>query len=351
LRNNKFINNNSKDLGGGVFAEKTKAIIDSNLFYKNIAFRRDTTWIHDTIIYAITYAGSGPSIASQGCPNGYPRITNNRIFNNKSIGGAIWESSKFSKIINNIICNNEDYGFFDAYGYNSHKTISNNIIANNFRKWGGDEGGVWSISNYHTFVNNIVYGNKSPFGYIQICDSDLIINYSCIQDGYDGEGNISDNPQFLNPTPDAGIDYDGLSADWSLLETSPCINTGTPDTTGLNLPEFDIAGNPRVFGGRIDMGAYENQSVYVKINESPVYSKINVYPNPGNNEIFIDIPPEINGSWIDIVDGQGKILMHEQINISPAMLSPYKLKSGIYYYRIYNENKVIKSGKWVKNAG
>ncbi len=176
----------------------------------------------------------------------------------------------------------------------------------------------------------------------------MIVENSCIQYGYPGEGNISSDPQFTSPTEGAGIDFDGLAADWTLLEASPCINTGTPDTSGLNLPEFDLAGNPRIFGGRIDIGAYENQSVYVKINESPVYSRIKLYPNPGSDKIYIDVPPGMEGAWIDIVDGRGKVLMHEQIQTSPSVLSPYKLQSGIYLYRIYKENKVVKSGKWVK---
>jgi len=46
---------------------------------------------------------------------------------------------------------------------------------------------------------------------------------------------------------------------FALSALSPCIDAGTPDTTGLNLPEFDLAGNPRVFNEIIDMGAYEWQ--------------------------------------------------------------------------------------------
>jgi hypothetical protein len=46
---------------------------------------------------------------------------------------------------------------------------------------------------------------------------------------------------------------------FALSVNSPCIDAGTPDTTGLNLPELDLAGNPRVFNDIIDMGAYEYQ--------------------------------------------------------------------------------------------
>ncbi len=90
----------------------------------------------------------------------------------------------------------------------------------------------------------------------------LNINYSCIQ-GYSalgGEGNFDADPLFVTPVnPDDAPTTDG---DLNLLPNSPCINTGTPDTTGLNLPPIDIAGNPRIYNGlvdRIDMGAYEFQ--------------------------------------------------------------------------------------------
>ena len=65
------------------------------------------------------------------------------------------------------------------------------------------------------------------------------------------DGNINENPQFV----------DTLS-DWSLQSSSCCINNGTPDTTGLDIPSVDLAGNPRIYNGVfdiIDMGAYEYQ--------------------------------------------------------------------------------------------
>jgi len=37
--------------------------------------------------------------------------------------------------------------------------------------------------------------------------------------------------------------FDPENNDFHFLAESPCINAGTPDTTGLNLPEYDLDGN------------------------------------------------------------------------------------------------------------
>ena len=60
-------------------------------------------------------------------------------------------------------------------------------------------------------------------------------------------GNIGDNPLFV----DAG------NGDYHLQEGSPCIDVGTNE---LATAETDFDGNPRIVGGRVDMGAYEYQS-------------------------------------------------------------------------------------------
>ena len=82
------------------------------------------------------------------------------------------------------------------------------------------------------------------------------ITYSYIQGRVDfaGEGTIWStdvnpalNPRFVSTT--------GIAPDLHLQATSPAINTGDPDGTGL--PPTDLAGNARVAGGRVDMGAFE----------------------------------------------------------------------------------------------
>ncbi|MFA7214002.1 MAG: choice-of-anchor Q domain-containing protein, partial [Candidatus Cloacimonadaceae bacterium] len=73
---------------------------------------------------------------------------------------------------------------------------------------------------------------------------------------------------------------------YQLSALSSCIDSGTPDTEGLNLPPMDLAGNHRIANGRIDIGCYEYGSdPYVGIDDPalppPAQAiSISVYPNP-----------------------------------------------------------------------
>ncbi|MDP2898437.1 MAG: choice-of-anchor Q domain-containing protein [bacterium] len=141
------------------------------------------------------------------------------------------------------------------------------IVGNSAGRFGG---GVAYC--YYPMYNCIIWGNSSPDG-AQLFSSSAP-TYSCIQDWTEGgEGNISDDPRFVDPDgpdndPEAYADND-----YRLSPDSPCIDAGFNDP---QLPETDIAGMPRVlFGGKsttADMGAYE---YYVnKVEASPTADQI-----------------------------------------------------------------------------
>ena len=170
-------------------------------------------------------------------------------------------------------------------------TLGNNITQN--------EGGVIRIGHNAqnsevNIYNSILYGNSPSEVYIdndnpnQPCT--LNIYNSLLTNGEDGienvyswnivnwmEGNLDENPYW---------DVDGDNP-YALLGNSPCINAGTLDLpAGIELPEFDLAGNPRIYGETIDMGAYEFQGDPQSNDENeiiiPEITQISNYPNPFN---------------------------------------------------------------------
>ncbi len=252
LTNVQVINNAGELNGGGIYLtdSSTAFIFKSNL-------SGNEAWWSE---------GSGGAINCND--ESYIEIENGYIQDNfANTGGGIscTELSEL-KIINTLISDNEgnDRGCA-IHIENSNSTIVNSTINNNTpMNTACDGGGLHSSSSAETTLINCIFYNNLPdeihFNSEQN-PSSVTISYSDIQGGEAGivtnnngtvnwlEGNIDQDPLLLNSGEHP----------FSLTECSPCINAGIPDTTGLNLPEYDLAGNPRIFDDRIDMGAYEFQ--------------------------------------------------------------------------------------------
>ena len=123
-------------------------------------------------------------------------------------------------------------------------TLTNCTVSGNSAKQGG------GIDNYGdlTLINSIV-----AFNYADTCED---ISYG--ENTVTGHNNIiGADPGFKEaPIFVSGelVNFDTL--DLSLVETSTAINVG--DNRAVT-EEFDVAGNPRIVGGVVDLGAYEYQ--------------------------------------------------------------------------------------------
>jgi hypothetical protein len=138
-----------------------------------------------------------------------------------------------------------------------------------------------------TLVNSIVYevDNETILrDYYDMMLPEITVDHSLVQGGEAGVGGYWGTLNWLEGNIDCDPMFDmNLPNRYSLLEGSPCIDAGTlelPD--GIELPEYDLAGNPRISGNMIDMGPYEWQ--YPNANDhneipQPVDKTI-VYPNP-----------------------------------------------------------------------
>jgi hypothetical protein len=135
-------------------------------------------------------------------------------------------------------------------------TLTNCIMASNMAEDQG--GGIYATSGgRQALINCVVWDNLAPIGsqiFNDMGAASTIVTYSCIEGGWPGDGNIDTDPLFVDPN---GVDGTSGTFDDNLrlLPGSPCINTGSPDTS--DLAETDLDGHARVLCGRVDMGAYE----------------------------------------------------------------------------------------------
>ncbi|MBD3182185.1 T9SS type A sorting domain-containing protein [Candidatus Poribacteria bacterium] len=193
--------------------------------------------------------------------NSSPTIDGNIIKNNSantSGGGIYCGNNSNPLIINNVMFDNSavtDGGAIGC-GDNSTPQVISNTITDNTAANGG---GIGCRSTSHPTVLNTILWSNMPTEIFTDSSSSITVSYSDIQDGWPGTNNINSNPRFLNTAND----------NYKLANNSPAIATGS---MALNVPETDIAGNPRPnpSGTDPDMGAYENSLPQVTITVTNV---------------------------------------------------------------------------------
>lgn len=150
-------------------------------------------------------------------------------------------------------------------------------------------------------VNSIIRDNGSTYflGGQILEGKGFYTIYNNVEDGHAGIGNFDANPLFAG---------EGMHP-FEILDGSPCINTGTPDPSGLALPVFDLAGKPRIRGGRIDVGAYEWLTVagVEPVEPTRVAAKLRSDPNPFASTATISFQAGRSGSIrLNLFDSRGR---------------------------------------------
>jgi len=158
------------------------------------------------------------------------------------------------------------------------------------------------------------------------------------------EGNLDQDPMF------SGEGKDPLS----LKAGSPCIDVGTPDTAGLALPVIDVAGNPRIFHERIDIGAYEWNNVSIDEERFSIDEwKVRVFPDPFSTSVTFAFSIRSRCTVIvEVYNGMGRRVAEIRRAYSgtgeqTVTWDAAPVPSGIYCYRL-SAGKDARTGKLVK---
>jgi len=159
----------------------------------------------------------------------------------------------------------------------------------------------------------------------------------------------------IEPEIDSLYFLNEINYDYRLTENSPALNLGSEVS---NIPQYNLNPNEqyvhpcqvelRFFIYGIDIGAYEFID-YVGIEHYNSQSQIMVYPNPGQDQIYLKIDSPIGYTKITIYDIGGKALYLQDISgeIEILTIPIQHLKSGIYFLQI-EDHQSIKTQKIIK---
>jgi hypothetical protein len=218
----------------------------------------------------------------------------------------------------------------------SEMVVTNSVIRDNYRNdsWPGPTCSGFNVTGAYydidpdscrfTMANCTIAGNGAPTGPFSVSDHVHAEFYNTLVAGnnpntvvldgryYTGEVSFT-NCLFENGESDLqtwGSYYDVqtenlLSGDplfagpsqeypYALSWNSPGIDAGTQTLpNGLVIPDLDAAGNPRVYGNGIDIGAYEWQGESVEDPTAPIKAsnRLSIFPNPcrAGSEIRLDL--------------------------------------------------------------
>ncbi|MCD6179049.1 MAG: right-handed parallel beta-helix repeat-containing protein [Bacteroidales bacterium] len=324
---------NSARYGGAMYIE------DSNPHIEDCYFELNGKELGQTG-EAITTAGGAMYIK-----NSNPYLHKLQFINNYSItgGGAVVVDNSSLTISNILLAKNETAGMGGAIEVTADITgsllkVVNMTSADNVSI---DNGG----GTFHTYgentelevINSIMFDNSKVELYVE--GKTPVITYSIIEGDSEkahfGIGCLDEDPLLESST---GMIY---RLETSLLGYSPAIDAGHPDSLDAVLSYDEGQGSWRAdmgyYGGR-----YSVATVHVGTLDLSKSHTINIYPNPTQNSVTLDLSMESIGDFrYSVYNLVGQMMeMKEVAGLKRLNIDFSTYKTGIYFIKVEIEDKV-----------
>ena len=195
-------------------------------------------------------------------------------------------------------------------------TFSGNITVNG--------GGTCMTREAGRFSNCIFWNNTGGEIVTRGLSADPTVTYSIVKGGYAGIGNLDQDPLFTDPA----------NNNFTLKPGSPAIDAGENSLYVITQSgDKDLAANPRIISSKIDMGAYEFQSVCGNVwnlqttNVTATSAKLNWVAPIDPTQWQVQYKQVKSGAkWIDI---PGVLPDHRSVtigNLQPAQNYQWQIK-------------------------
>ena len=330
-----FYGNYARTAGGGMF----------NYSYAQNASPKITNvfFVHNR-----AEASFGGGLYNNGGRSVYAYLSNVNVVGNASArsGGGLYFISIEEcspTIINTVVSGNFTRSgngggiYMTTYSGDAEPAIINSTICGNRAASGYRTGGGGLVVHpigiaKPNIMNAVIWGNKAEYYDNFYTDGDWgiasVITGSLIEGLNDlGSTNLSGstNPLFFDPV---NADFaPTLDGDYQLTLESPLINKGFNELIGVSK---DLLDNPRIFDGKVDIGAYESQG------KTPVFteaisddSEKTIWSSGSNLYVRLFTPATLRVYAID-----GSLVKH--INNLGEGMYEYPLPQGIYIVTLSN---------------
>ncbi len=199
-------------------------------------------------------------------------LTNVTLWGNRAnYGGGIYNDSSDLTLTNVTLSGNRANDGGGMYNFDSDPTLTNVTLSGNYAGLGG---GMYNEGSNPTLINVILWGNYADSGgndgnELYNDNAAPVLSYTLVAtatgDIYNdtstvtyGDGMLYTDPQFVAPITATAAPT--TTGDYRLRAGSLAIDAG--DNAAITVTT-DLDGNPRIYNGVVDMGAYEAHSALV----------------------------------------------------------------------------------------
>ena len=251
--NTVWVSNGVYATGGGRVIAGTwpnRVAIDKPLTVQGVN-GAETTFIKGNGMRCVWLANGASLIGFTVC-NGATRSGYSYTDRNEDSGGGVLASGADARIVNCTIASNSAMCGGGLYG----GTAESCLFTTNRAEWGGavHSSSLWNCTvvrnrgsagggTYNASCVNSIFKLNTAISHAYDNSLGSTFSFSCIP-SIAGTGNISDDPCFV----------DESAGNFQLRPESPCISAG--DNSSV-VGAADLAGNPRIANGTVEMGAYE----------------------------------------------------------------------------------------------